>query len=99
MSARTPGPWLVQGEPVRYQNGDVGAYITTVTRGVVPISHYVASNVRTADAAFIVHACNAHDDLVAALRDILGASTCDDAESALADIQVTVRAALARVQS
>ena len=65
VAAHTPGPWKVRVNSGRYgptgsmgqiHNGDASKPI---------------GNVVLADAEFIVRACNAHDDLLAALRDTL----------------------------
>jgi hypothetical protein len=61
---RTPGPW-VAGEPAWFRGR------TDPSHGKRPITagaHGVVANSYGADADFIVRACNAHDDLVAALR-------------------------------
>ena len=70
-SAHTPGPWLLSGN-----NRTVGFYRTLRDResGTEIPQFCAVANVfeRTGDteanAAFIVRACNSHDDLVAAAR-------------------------------
>jgi hypothetical protein len=61
MSEHTPTPWTIDQNAawnIKSEARDVGlCYGALTTEG------------RNADAAFIVQACNAHDELVALLRD------------------------------
>ena len=71
MSKHTPGPWHVgeveEIDPEDSQENGInimsaeGYYIAGVIGGF-------SDGVQEANAAFIVRACNAHDELVAALR-------------------------------
>ena len=58
-TARTAGPWEVKGRYVFGNNGN---------RTVADCGSNGSYELTEANAAFIVQACNAHDDLVAALR-------------------------------
>lgn len=69
MSMRTPGPWYVRTLP----DGS-GAFIEAKAPGrpynqEILADDYWEEFSKAADAAFIVKACNAHDELVAALRE------------------------------
>lgn len=55
----TPGPWVVE------QQADTTPVITYQARDIAVIE--TAHGDSKANAAFIVRACNAHDDLLAAL--------------------------------
>ena len=66
---RTPGPWLLDGDHgygnlngTRIRDEKRG-YVLSVAIGDVPELN------APANAEFIVRACNAHDDLVAALKE------------------------------
>jgi hypothetical protein len=61
VTARTPGPWRI---------GDAGTGIFGPKDGNTS-PKTVAVRVSRANAVFIVEACNAHDRLEAALRDVL----------------------------
>ena len=57
---RTPGPWWV----VKFEDK---VCIDSADQGIARISPYANPNAEE-DAAFIVTACNVHDELVAALE-------------------------------
>lgn len=101
MNARTPGPWTADGGVIipdgdTYQeNGDTYARPNS---GQDAIAQLVSNH---ADAAFIVTACNNHDALVAAMRDLL---TAYETRVTIGDTEgwaeaSKARAALAQVQS
>jgi len=75
MTDRTPGPWCVfNGYPGQPEIWQVGAN-TTYERPIAILSqlsdHPLESHPTTdANAEFIVRACNAHDDLLAALQEL-----------------------------
>jgi hypothetical protein len=97
---RTPGPWIQRGESVVTNRPMLCAYNET---SVFSFKRPFAE--RLANAAFIVRACNAHDELVAALRDVMGtnAPTCWAAELGIEEYERRIaivnraRAALAKV--
>ena len=57
MSTHTPGPWIVEGNMIRQP------MLSKRRRIICPPDHDGIQ-----DAAFIVRACNAHEDLVRALK-------------------------------
>lgn len=66
----TPTPWkanLTHNEPCVYAGTGSGRGIAYMQAENTP--HIENSAERAANAAFIVRACNAHEDLVAALRE------------------------------
>jgi len=69
---RTPGPWLVdepaQGSLEIYAKR-AGGNPATCDDEICIADVYVSGEEDHANAAFIVLACNAHDDLVAALKE------------------------------
>ena len=81
MSAHTPTPWF---------SDETLIFVPDLNNDLAGID--IAEAKRAADAAFIVRACNAHDDLVAALRRAVEAAEArmpcatflDDARAALA---------------
>lgn len=82
---RTPGPWVVK-------QLDANHWCIFDANGMI-----VATNMRSeANAAFIVKACNAHDELVAALRDA-DSVLAREGYVAESGIRVRIRAALAKV--
>lgn len=61
----TPGPWKVTDRfEISMDDGDVQPLVATVNADDASVSPEQAES----DAAFIVHACNAHDDLLAAVE-------------------------------
>lgn len=62
----TPTPWFLSGP---HNDGSAGIY--TTANPSVDSSVAAFSDVGEANAAFIVRACNAHDELVAALENTL----------------------------
>lgn len=99
MSGRTPGPWRYFKEA----NG-TRFHVTARATGTPGTSRedFAQVDIRhETDAAFIVAACNAHDELVAALREIEGYSGhyATQKNPSIRAIQDIARAALAKVQS
>jgi hypothetical protein len=87
----TPTPW--QARSVRH---DLGRYEI----GSVDLNgagDYAALAYSAADAAHIVRCVNAHDELVAALRDLCDATDRPPLPSVLANAYDNARAALAKV--
>jgi len=106
VSARTPGPWYADGGVIM-PDGDTYQEGGETYGRAGDWREGIAQLVRNpADAAFIVTACNAHDELVAALkfcRDIAEeelphARVGSGAEVALRHTIRKARAALAKVQ-
>lgn len=98
MSARTPGPWYADGELVRTHADS--HYKAPEVKWVAECGGTFGAGFkageRTANAAFIVTACNAHDELVAALQGLIDHRD----ELKLGDYPAVTRAraALAKVQ-
>ena len=106
MTGATPRPWK-RGWRLREISGD-GRVVATIA----PPSQHPASEARAnADAALIVRAVNAHDELVAALRAIMAAldqpvqtsgledpGTCRILRGDAAHAWELARAALARIK-
>jgi hypothetical protein len=66
VSKHTPTPWRQQGEPNGHRiNGEGGPVAVASPR-------FMDRTERLANAAFIVRACNAHEDLLAACKKLLG---------------------------
>ena len=94
----TPTPWKV------LQAGDPsGVPRVTSDKGgvaVICVNRYMGekgpSAEESANAAFIVRACNAHDELVAALRELLWTEQFDDDDPRLIAARLQSRAALAK---
>lgn len=77
MSAHTRGPWVVDERGIRAPAAETGTY-SGWTALVVKVDYGRMGNAPCADAdkanaAFIVRACNAHDELLAALREYVRA--------------------------
>src|ERR1700735_2276674 len=94
VSEHTPTPWILDGEHLR-----------TIVRGaestIIAVRHRLPAVTHAANAAFIVRAVNAHDDLVAALKETK--ASLSEYGSAYSDgiiihVKVIVDAALAKVQ-
>lgn len=105
---RTPGPWYADGGVIMpdgdtYQeNGEIYARSGDWQEGVAQLVR------NPADAAFIVTACNAHDDLVAALTETVRLLKRADMDmergerinpTSIDSCLSRARAALAKVQS
>lgn len=60
----TPTPWVLEDRRKRGEGFSIKS--PTAHYSSCLVAHYIGEN----DANFIVRACNAHDDLVAALKDI-----------------------------
>lgn len=103
MASRTPGPWVI----------DAGFLVAPTTPGASTPPYFPLYEMDrivgdkaadAADRAFIVGACNAHDELVAAADDALNcligccvsAGGCDDRKTIL-DTQMRLRKILAAV--
>lgn len=117
-SKRTPGPWTVEDRRhAALKNVRIVADYHPVAevfdvhqrdyQGSFTGNHAAADAVDAvglANAAFIVRAVNAHDDLLAALRSISDRASCaphDDADEAnkeFSRILLTARAAIAKAQ-
>lgn len=110
--ARTPGPWQLGATQITVALGGYDVWVVPISGHGTAIGCVYAGSVgkprsvetELANAAFIVTACNAHDDLVVALREIAicGSSINDDGEciELRADrCRRVARAALAKVQS
>lgn len=67
-------------------SADAGQHIASMPRG----------DASEATAAFIVRACNSHDDLLAAMKEIVHAATYDESDLAVAILRA--RAAIARAE-
>lgn len=85
----TPTPWHTDKDDPSTIFNSMGGYVTRIDGNAVQTRAAIEGN-----AAFIVRACNAHDELVAALQRIQTLP-----ESAGAHMQDIARAALAKVQS
>ena len=71
----TPTPWTLNAEREKIEDAD-GEFVTRLS-----LSRYHddrADPIAEANAAFIVRACNSHDELVAALRALLRDGEHDD---------------------
>lgn len=86
-AARTPGPWNAR-KPAFQESMRIMSADCDIVAGVVA---------EPADAAFIVQACNAHDELVAALQRALRAHT--DAPALEPAWCAQARAALAKAEA
>lgn len=66
----TPTPWKVNGKGgyLIYVGGDLTARRKFVAQAYDPEAQDKLTNVAKANAEFIVRACNAHDDLLAACK-------------------------------
>lgn len=68
-AAHTPGPWTVR------EQGDANSYALLTANGHWLISFLQNGELMTAtqraNAEFIVRACNAHDELLSALQEML----------------------------
>lgn len=87
---RTPAPW-------RHSANQIVSGATEVCE----MSEQYEYGVRKANAQFIVTACNAHDDLVAALewwQSQMESDACDDMGKLLDEMSAKARAALARAK-
>jgi len=74
MSAHTPGPWRIKyGSPTVVVPGN-DTHHRRAAIAQCALSHGIgeAGIQDAANAEFIVRACNAHDDLLGALDDLLG---------------------------
>lgn len=64
---RTPGPWA--------QSDSNPHLVFKDSQGVIdfrkPIAHFLQNKEGRANAEFTVHACNSHDELLAALEEIV----------------------------
>ena len=94
---RTPGPW----QYVIGQSGTRGLICTTTGETVVNI--HAPAQIE-ANAAFIVRACNAHDDLLAALKYIATRKYNDrgydeNMRPFICDLQETARDAIAKAEA
>lgn len=90
----TPTPWRyckTNGSPTSGQHMIAGS-----KPGYLAEIRDCGSGDVSANAAFIVRACNAHDELVAALRDI--ARTDRTTKTSAADLADIARAALAKAE-
>lgn len=99
MNLRTPGPWAVQ--PLDTYGGP-GLTITGGADEVLVATIGLPFDAEdSANFAFIVTACNAHDDLVAALNECSEwlESFYDEGADRLAPTLARARAALAKAQS
>ena len=68
--AHTPTPWMVGSAPMgKY------AQIQSLGNGFLKIAAVAPSADRNSNAAHIVKCVNAHDELVAALRNLIGAAS------------------------
>lgn len=89
----TPTPWHVAKDDPAAIFNSMGGYVTRIDGNAVQTRAAIEGN-----AAFIVRACNAHDELVAALAQIARLSAEGEVSAnmqyALGDI---ARAALAKV--
>jgi hypothetical protein len=87
----TPTPWQVDASKhsvsIVADRFCVAQTATAQTGNVAPAE---------ANAAFIVRACNAHDELVAALRELLWTEQFDDDDPRLIAARLQSRAALAK---
>ena len=91
-ASRTPGPWLY-GELSESIIGPRAAPVCDFDNARDTFS--VPETEIAANAAFIVRACNAHDELVAALREIIAAFDGDTECTEILDmIDNNLRAAL-----
>ena len=74
MTERTPGPWSTRIEPdkKKYEQRDVIEIVGNIEDGILdPVAElveYEDGAIDAANAAFIVRACNAHDQLLEALQ-------------------------------
>lgn len=87
-AARTPGPWATRSA------GQETAIVSLAL--AVPETAPLAICRRVNDAAFIVRACNAHDDLVAALQRAIEWADLNKQRAGTLDV-AGMRAALAKV--
>ena len=65
----TPGPWATAGISNPQTNPRMSVWGPKAPDA--QSGEWIAKDIRPANAEFIVRACNAHDDLVAALKDVL----------------------------
>lgn len=70
-TTHTPTPWHTGGT-FHYPNKPDTQNVWSAAKHGDQSGHIVCEQAEIADAAFIVKACNAHDDLVAALMKIAG---------------------------
>lgn len=72
----TPTPWTQHNGEIFAERDDFGTMqvAQVMWRNPASYAEYGGAQQAEADTAFIVTACNAHDELVAALREILKAS-------------------------
>jgi len=96
MSKRTPGPWFLEDDCIRAKTSDSGTVSVAVCRGW----DTRWEKEQKANAEFIVRACNAHDDLLAALEGFLAAREKVDPEHLFDDAEIIqARAAIAKAKS
>lgn len=92
---RTPGPWhlgLKQAEQIIYDSHGWAICNCTVYHG-----HESAEP--KANAAFIVRACNSHDDLLAAIKAVIALDSCTIAMQRSDPRAVALRAAIAKAEA
>jgi hypothetical protein len=63
-TSHTPTPWIVNGKSIEYGEGLSGGLVAACVEDVF------GNSIDDADMAHIVRCVNAHDDLVAALKDL-----------------------------
>lgn len=86
---RTPGPWY-EAKTGNHQ----GLVISEQTGANIAVTYDAT------DAPFIVRACNSHDDLLAALKQMLAASEALDMQAhAKVAARAVARAAIAKAEA
>jgi hypothetical protein len=71
MSKHTETPWYVQGHEIKVNKPEREHLGDGAPETICEMNSSVSPEETTANAEFIVQACNAHDDLLAALRAVV----------------------------
>ena len=96
----TPTPWRADSGPEL--SAHIGPYVygpDNVPVAYVDYQHVGDGALSNENAAFIVRACNAHDDLVAAVEELLEHLADNDPELSGSPLCGMARAALAKAKS
>ena len=105
MSKHTPTPWAHNGYTARGEyhkacavwTADDETFICSTTRGKMRMYDADSSETKDANAKFIVRACNAHDELLALVRDALERFTDNDMQPPNAKLEEWIGRAVAAI--
>lgn len=101
-AARTPGPWQVTSPIRKNSRKPTIATADRIPYAIATVCGGIGEGAREANAAFIVRACNAHDDLVAAAKRVLSSQWASidyehNRTPEACDVRAQLIAALAKV--